>query len=101
MKKQAFKQVDVENDDMRPEYDFANMTGGVRGKYHEAYSAGHTVKIHEADGTTVVQHFKLEEGAVVLAPDVREYFSDSEAVNQVLRALIALIPQKRETIAKT
>ncbi len=96
MKKQTFEQVDMENNDMRPEYDFANMTGGVRGKYHEAYYAGHTVKIHEADGTTVVQHFTLEEGTVVLAPDVREYFPDSGSVNEVLRALIALIPQKRE-----
>jgi len=101
MKKQTFEQMDVENNDIRPEYDFANMAGGVRGKHHEAYYAGHTVKIHEADGTTVVQHFKLEEGTVVLAPDVREYFPDSWAVNDALRALIALIPQKRETIAKT
>jgi hypothetical protein len=36
----------VENDDMRPEYDFQSMKGGVRGKYYKAYRAGHTVKIH-------------------------------------------------------
>ncbi|MEA3341278.1 MAG: hypothetical protein U9R15_15045 [Chloroflexota bacterium] len=101
MKKQNSEQMDVENNDIRPEYDFANMAGGVRGKYHEAYYAGHTVKIHEADGATIVQHFTLEEGTVALAPDVREYFSDSGAVNNALRALIALIPQKRETIAIT
>ena len=49
--------VDAEHDDMRPEYDFANMKGGIRGKYYKAYRAGHTVKIHTADGTTLVQHF--------------------------------------------
>ena len=84
----------VENDDMRPEYDFQNMKGGVRGKYCEAYRAGHTVKIHRADGTTIVQHFQLEDGAVLLEPDVRRYFPDSEAVNKALRCLIPLLPNK-------
>jgi hypothetical protein len=77
---------------MLPEFDFS---GGTRGKHARKYQRGHTVKIHKTDGTTVVQHFKLEEGAVVLAPDVREYFSDSDSVNQALRTLIGLIPQKR------
>ena len=103
MKKQTSEPVavDVKRDDMRPEYDFASMSDGVRGKYYEAYRAGHTVKIQQADGTTVVQHFPPEEGIVVLAPDVQEYFPDSEAVNNALRALIALIPQKRGTVVKT
>jgi hypothetical protein len=92
MKKEISEQ--VENDDMRPEYDFQNMKGGVRGKYYKAYRAGHTVKIHQADGTTIVQHFQLEDGAVLLEPDVREYFPDSEAVNKALRCLIPLLPQK-------
>jgi hypothetical protein len=78
--------------DILPEYDF---TQGERGKHYRAYQRGHTVKIRKTDGTTLVQHFKLEEGAVVLAPDVREYFPDSDAVNQALRTLIGLIPQKR------
>lgn len=77
---------------MRSEYDFS---GGTRGKHYRAYQRGHTVKINKTDGTTVVQNFKLEEGAVVLAPDVREYFSDSDSVNQALRTLIGLIPRKR------
>ena len=38
-----------ENDDMRPEYDFR---GGVRGKHAHAYREGHTVTIHQEDGTT-------------------------------------------------
>ncbi|MEX0611273.1 MAG: hypothetical protein WD738_10945 [Pirellulales bacterium] len=78
--------------EMQPEYDFS---GGTRGKHADQYRRGHTVKINKTDGTTLIQHFKLEEGAVVLAPDVREYFSDSDSVNQALRTLIGLIPQKR------
>ena len=101
MKKQTSKPVDVENNDVRPEYDFTSMVGGVRGKYYEAYRAGHTVKIHAADGATSVQHFGPEEGTVVLAPDVREYFPNSEAVNKALRALIALVPQKRNAAVET
>jgi hypothetical protein len=85
-------------DDMQPEYDFS---GGVRGKHHKAYREGHTVTIHKEDGSTIVQEFKLEKNAVVLEPDVKEYFPDSASVNQALRALIALIPEKRKTISKT
>ncbi|MCI0617558.1 hypothetical protein L0244_31675, partial [bacterium] len=88
MKKAITKQADIENDDMLPEYDFKNMKGGVRGKYYKAYRAGHTVKVHQADGTTEVHYFKLEDGAVMLESDVREYFPDSEAVNNALRCLI-------------
>ena len=100
MRKGISKQVDVENDDMRPEYDFTSMAGGVQGKYYKAYRAGHTVKIHKADGTTTVQYFTLEEGAVMLEPDVQEYFPDSEAVNQALRSLITLIPQKAGRLSR-
>jgi hypothetical protein len=80
------------SDDLRPEYDFS---AGTRGKHYRQYQAGHTVKVHKTDGTTVVQHFTLEDGAVMLAPDVREYFSDADSVNQALRSLIELIPRKR------
>lgn len=79
-------------DEMLPEYDFS---GGARGKHSRQYQSGHSVKINKTDGTTLVQNYKLEEGAVVLAPDVREYFLDAESVNQALRTLIKLIPQKR------
>jgi hypothetical protein len=79
-------------DNLQLEYDFS---GGTRGKHYRKYQRGHTVKVHKTDGTTLVQHFKLEDGAVVLAPDVLEYFSDSDSVNQALRTLIGLIPRKR------
>lgn len=80
------------DDGMLPEYDFR---GGVRGKHFRAYQQGHTVEIHRADGTTEVQRFTVEDGAVVLDPEVRQYFPDSEAVNDALRKLIELIPYKR------
>jgi hypothetical protein len=79
--------------DLLPEYDFSS---GTRGKHYRQYQRGHKVKIHKTDGTTVIQHFKLEEGAVVLAPDVREYFSDADSVNKALRTLIGLVPRKRQ-----
>jgi hypothetical protein len=82
--------------EMRAEYDLASMGDGVRGKYYQDYRAGHTVKIHREDGTTIVQHFDLEDGAVMLEPDVREYFPDSAAVNAALRCLIPLMSKKRK-----
>lgn len=77
---------------MLPEYDFRGKKG-VRGKYYRAYRQGHTVRIHQDDGAVVEQHFTLEEGAVMLEPDVREYFPTSESVNKALRGLITLIPK--------
>jgi len=94
MKKETYKTMNKEDEDMLPEYDFTKMKGGVRGKYYKAYREGHTVKIHKTDGTTVVQHFALEDGAVMLEPDVRKYFPNSEAVNKALRCLIPLMTQK-------
>jgi hypothetical protein len=85
---------DTKKPDIRPEYDF---TGGVRGKHHRAYRKGHTVKVRREDGTVCVQHYTLEDGAIMLAPDVREYFPDSDSVNEALRALIKAIPKKRKT----
>lgn len=77
--------------DMLSEYDFSGKKG-VRGKYCQAYRQGHTVRIRQEDGEVVTQYFTLEEGAVLLTPDVREYFPDSESVNRALRGLINLIP---------
>jgi len=84
-------------EEMRAEYDFS---GGMRGKHAAAYREGHAVTIHKKDGTTVVQNFKLEEGAVVLAPDVREYFPDAESVNNALRTLISIAPKARKKTSK-
>ena len=76
-----------------PEYDF---TAGVRGKHHKAYGKGHTVKVNKEDGAVSIQRYTLEDGAVMLAPDVRQYFPDSDSVNEALRALIRVSPRKRK-----
>jgi hypothetical protein len=80
--------------EMLPEYDFGDKKG-VRGKYYKAYQQGHTVKIHQTDGSTITQHYTLEDGAVLLAPDVRKHFPDAESVNRALRVLIGAIPDKK------
>ena len=40
------------------------------------------------------------EGTVTLAPDVREYFPSSKAVNRALRTLISIVPHKRKAVAQ-
>lgn len=64
-----------EADDMREEYDFGNMKGGVRGKYGKAF---------EGKATTVL-----------LDSDVAEIFPDSASVNEALRTL-ARVLRRRE-----
>jgi hypothetical protein len=97
MKKETPKAVKNVDTELLPEYDFTKMEGGVRGKFHDAYRKGHTVRIHKTDGSTGVQHFTLEDGAVMLEPDVRAYFPDSEAVNQALRCLIPLLTKRHKS----
>ena len=78
---------------MLPEYDFKGKKG-VRGKYAKAMKQGYTVRVTNEDGTVTVRHFMPRENAILLDPDVRVYFPDSESVNSALRSLIALIPEK-------
>jgi len=83
------------NDEMRPEYDFSKAE---RGKFYRPLDKGYKVHVQQDDGTVVVNHFTLAEGTVLLAPDVREYFSDSQSVNEALRSLIELmekVPAKK------
>jgi hypothetical protein len=96
MKKSASNKI-YYKEDMKSEYDFSRMKAAERGKYYKAYRAGHKVVIHQDDGTTSVQYFKLADGAVMLEPDVRKYFSNSESVNKALRSLISIIPKKRRS----
>lgn len=94
MKKQSDGAKGHEPDGMASEYDL-NDRPRVRGKCYEAYRAGHEVRVEESDGSTTVRYFTLEEGAVLLEPEVKAYFPDSESVNRALRSLIDLIPEKR------
>jgi len=80
------KRNETANDpEMRDEYDFS---GAVRGKHYRAYRAGHTVRIHKSTGETEMYHFTLEDGAVMLDPDVKTRFPTSEAVNKALRTVM-------------
>jgi hypothetical protein len=80
------KMPNSKNSDMRDEYDFSD---GVRGKHYKAFRKGHTVIVHKDDGSTSVQYFTQKDGSVMLDPDVKEHFPDSESVNKALRSLIA------------
>ncbi len=59
---------DTPGDDMRPEYDFASMKGGVRGKYAKRFR----------EGTNIV----------LLDPAVVEAFPTEDAVNEALRGVL-------------
>jgi hypothetical protein len=74
------------SDEMQDEY---NFSGGVRGKHYRAYRAGHTVRITKVDDTVEEHRFTLEDGAIMLDPDLKTQFPDSEAVNKALRTLVA------------
>lgn len=91
------KRTNIQNasDEMRAQYDFSK---GKHTEHARRYAQGHEVRIERADGSVTVQHFTLEDGAVLLEPDVRAVFKNSSAVNQALRCLIPLM---RPTHAKT
>ena len=92
MKKVQSKKQENASNEMLPEYSFK---GGVRGKHYKEYRKGHEVKIIKNDGSVVIQHFSLEDGVVMLEPEVKKYFPDSETVNEALKNLIKLIPAKK------
>lgn len=71
------------NEEMLEEYDFRGKKG-VRGKYHEAFRKGYTVRVYKDDGTFAEQYFASIEA------DVHQYFPDSAAVNKALRSLLPL-----------
>ena len=76
-------------DDMRAEYDFRGKKG-VRGKHYKALQKGYKTIIHKSDGSTTVK----ETRPIFLDEDVQAYFPDSKSVNEILRGLIALVPEK-------
>ncbi|CAN5491885.1 hypothetical protein BH10ACI1_BH10ACI1_33900 [soil metagenome] len=70
-----------DKEEMLDEYDFTGKKG-VRGKYHEAFKKGYTVRVIKENGTTDEQYFASIES------DIHRYFPDSESVNNALRSLI-------------
>jgi hypothetical protein len=69
------KEVDELGDELRPEYDFSSMTGGVRGKYVERYRSGTNV--------------------VLLDQDVAKAFPTSTSVNEALRLLLQVAQRQQ------
>jgi hypothetical protein len=56
------------SDDLRPEYDFASLGGGVRGKY--------------------ARRFGVATNLVLLEPDLAAAFPSDAAVNEALRTVV-------------
>jgi len=77
-RKEGFMKKDVDEleDELRPEYDFSKMAGGVRGKYVERYRAGTNL--------------------VLLDPDIAQAFPTDASVNEALRLLLQ-IAQRQQT----
>jgi hypothetical protein len=63
--------------EMRREYDFTSMTGGVRGKHYEEYRQGTNI--------------------VLLEPDVAKAFPTEGAVNEALRGILKTTRAVRRT----
>jgi len=66
-----------------PEYDLKGKMG-TRGRYAKDLNEGYSIRVTNEDRTVIEQHFIPKEGAVVLEPDVKAYFPDSDSVNRVL-----------------
>ena len=64
-------------DELRSEYDFAQIQGGVRGKYVERYRSGTNL--------------------VLLDPDVAQAFPTDAAVNEALRLLMQIAQRQQST----
>lgn len=95
-KRTSAKIARVDDDPMRPEYDF---TGGVRGKYAKALREhGYSIRVYNSDGTFTEKQVAGEK-TVTLDPDVHPYFPNSKSVNRALRGLIALLPTGRRRVA--
>lgn len=67
MKKDINQEMD---DELLPEYDLAQLQGGVKGKYAELYRQGTNL--------------------VLLEPDVAKAFPTAQSVNEALRLLMKL-----------
>ena len=71
------KKANNDNDDLRPDYDFASMKGGVRGKYFRRFR----------EGTNIV----------LVEPEVAEAFPTEDAVNEALRGVLNTTRAVRRT----
>jgi hypothetical protein len=70
------KEVDELEDELRPEYDFAKMQGGVKGKYVQRYRSGTNL--------------------VLLDPDIAKAFPTDASVNEALRLLLQIADRQQQ-----
>jgi hypothetical protein len=63
--------------EMRPEYDFASMKGGIRGKHYEEY--------------------RKRANVVLLKPELADAFPTEEAVNEALEGILSTARAVRRT----
>jgi hypothetical protein len=70
------KEVDELEDELLPEYDFAAMQGGVRGKYVQRYRSGTNL--------------------VLLDPDIAKAFPTDASVNEALRLLLQIADRRQQ-----
>lgn len=66
------------NDELRKEYDFSNMAGGVRGKYAKKYNEGVTL--------------------IMLEPEVAKIFPDAKSVNEALKSLMKIMREYKKIV---
>jgi hypothetical protein len=78
MKKASAKKT---KDDLRPEYDLAQLKGGVRGKYYREATAGTNL--------------------VLIEPELATVFPDTESVNRALRLLVETAESARSMVCRT
>ena len=71
------KMTPIPADDIRPEYDFASMKGGVRGKYAK----------RAREGTNIV----------LIEPEVTDAFPTEQAVNEALKGVLNTTRAVRST----
>jgi hypothetical protein len=69
------KEVNELEDELRPEYDFSKMAGGIRGKYVERYRAG--------------------TNWVLLDADIAQAFPTDASVNEALRLLLHIAQRQQ------
>jgi len=72
MKRKAKKKID---NDLRTEYDFASMKGGIRGKYAKRYHTGTNL--------------------ILIDPELAEAFPTEASVNDTLRAVLRITESVR------
>jgi hypothetical protein len=69
--------LNLNDDELRPEYDFSTMKDGIRGKY--------------------VDRLRKASNVVLLEPEVAQAFPNSEAVNQALKEILKTTRLHRRT----